>query len=101
MIEYNATAIKKRADGTTFSVEAVEVDGEGRVLRASGFRSPAEGTTEFEGKWEEYQFSEVDAIHIEEDGAKGYHERLRGPFDNKGGESVWRRGRTQPSGPRR
>lgn len=76
-MSYNATAYKKREDGTVFSVEAVEVDDEGRVIRACGFWSHLNGTTEFEQAWEDAQFSEVDSIHIEKDGAEGYRNGLR------------------------
>lgn len=73
---YNATAYKKRADGTVFSVEAVEVDADGRVIRACGLWSPYNGTDRYEAIWEESQFSEVVDIHIEHDGGAGYRNRL-------------------------
>ncbi len=77
MSGYNATAWKRRANGSLFSVEKVEVDGDGRVIRASGHLSPLDGTPEFERMWEDSQFSEVDLIHIEEDGTRGYREQLK------------------------
>lgn len=73
---YNATAYKKREDGSTFSVEAVEVDAEGRVVRACGFWSHLSGTPEFEAVWEGAQFSEVADIHIDTDGAEGYRKTI-------------------------
>lgn len=73
---YNATAIKKRADGSVFSVEAVMVDADGRVIAACGFWSPFNGTAEFEELWEASQFSEVADIHIDQDGAAGYRSQI-------------------------
>lgn len=75
-VSYNATAFKKRDDGSVFAVEAVEVDGEGRVVRACGFWSPLNGQPEFEEAWEDAQFSEVTEIHIEQDGAEGYRQAI-------------------------
>lgn len=76
MSAFNATAWKRRDDGSLFSVEAVEVDDGGRVLRAIGFWSPLNGTAEFEEAWEGAQFGEASDIHIERDGAAGYREHL-------------------------
>jgi hypothetical protein len=73
---YNATAVKKREDGSVFSVEAVEVNAEGRVLRACGLWSPFNGTDRYEEIWEAAQFSEVHEIHIEHDGAEGYRQAI-------------------------
>lgn len=76
MSGYNATAVKKREDGSVFSVEAVEIDADGRVIRACGFWSPYNGTERFEQIWEDAQFSEVKDIHIEHDGAEGYRQAI-------------------------
>jgi hypothetical protein len=73
---YNATAYKKREDGSVFSVEAVEIDDDGRVLRACGLWSPFNGTDRYEAIWESAQFPEVADIHIEKDGAEGYRKHL-------------------------
>jgi hypothetical protein len=75
-MSYNATAYKKREDGSVFSVEAVEIDGDGRVIRACGLWSPWNGTERFEEIWEAAQFNEVAEIHIEQDGAAGYRNRI-------------------------
>jgi len=77
-MSYNATAYKKREDGTVFSVEAVEIDSEGRVVRACGLWSPFNGTDRYEEIWEGAQFSEVAEIHIERDGAEGYRRQIAG-----------------------
>ena len=76
-MSYNATAYKRRKDGTVFSVEAVEVNDDGQVIRACGFWSHLNGTVEFEPAWESAQFSEVDSIHIDRDGAEGYRNGIR------------------------
>ena len=73
---YNATATKTRTDGSVFSVEAVEVNGEGQVIRACGLWSHLSGTPEFNEVWENAQFSEVFDIHIEVDDAAGYRAHL-------------------------
>ena len=77
---YNATAYKKRDDGSVFSVEAVEVNADGQVIRACGFWSHLNGTDRFEEAWEAAQFSEVADIHIDRDGAEGYRQRIAGIF---------------------
>lgn len=75
---YNATATKLAADGRIVSREAVELDAEGRVLRACGLWSHLNGTPEYEAAWRSAQFSMVAEIVIEQDGAKGYRDALGG-----------------------
>ena len=74
---YNATAYKLDENGKVFSVEAVEVDADGSVIRACGLWSHENGTKQYEQTWRNAQFSMVKRIHIERDGAEGYRNRLR------------------------
>ena len=75
---YNATAYKMNAEGKTVSVEAVEVDEAGRVVRACGLWSPFNGTDRFDDIWRSAQFSFVSDICIVKDGARAYRNRLSG-----------------------
>jgi hypothetical protein len=77
-MSYNATAYKINSNGKLFSREAVEIDDEGRVVRACGMWSHTSGKPEFEAEWRgAAQFSMVAEIRIDRDGAAGYRSALR------------------------
>lgn len=73
---YNATARKYEGDRLV-STEAVEVDGEGLVIRACGHWSSANGTPEFDARWRASQIGSVDRIVIDQDGGRGYRDAIR------------------------
>ena len=74
---YNATAYKLDAAGKVVSVQAVEVVDE-MVVRAAGYWTHSIGTAAYDADWRRSQFSMVDSIRVELDGAAGYRNRLRG-----------------------
>lgn len=77
-MSYNATAYKMNAEGKVASVEAVEVDDDGVVVRACGLWSHLSGTTAFDAAWRSGFFSFVTDVRIVRDGAEGYRNRIRG-----------------------
>lgn len=75
---YNATAYKLDTNGEVVSVQAVEVDSDGLVIRAGGYWSHKIGTAAYDADWRRSQFSNVAEIRVELDGAAGYKAKLRG-----------------------
>jgi hypothetical protein len=75
---YNATAYKLDVDGKVVSTQAVEVNADGLVVRAGGYWSHTIGTAAYDADWRRSQFSMVDSIRVELDGAAGYRNRLAG-----------------------
>lgn len=75
-MSYNATAYKLDAEGKTVSVQAVEVNENGLVVRAAGYWSHRLGTEAYDADWRSGFFSMVKDVRIEMDGARGYMERI-------------------------
>jgi hypothetical protein len=77
-MNYNGTAYKRNADGKVVSVQAVELDADGKVIRAAGYWTYSVGTPAYDAEWRASQFSMVATIEIARDGAAGYRQRLAG-----------------------
>lgn len=75
-MSYNATAYKLDATGEVVSVQAVELNEDGVVVRAAGHWTHNVGTPAFEAEWRSGFFSAVADVRIVRDGGRGYRERL-------------------------
>lgn len=74
-MNYNATAYKMDSEGRTISVQAVEVNENGLVVRAAGYWSHRVGTEAYDADWRGTFFSNVAEVRIEP-GTRGYMERI-------------------------
>jgi hypothetical protein len=73
-----ATAYKLNAEGDVVSVQAVELDDDGKVIRAGGYWTHTIGTAAYDADWRRSQMSMVAEIRIDRDGGEGYRNRLAG-----------------------